>query len=337
MAFEDRFNRARFPVNLGVPVTFNLNPGLNMLRGNIIVAGTATIAGGTTNGTAITEGGPVNLVKRIKVIANKAAGSRYRGGALVNCSAQSLLRYAITQRQGKYFAELSGSTLGNGAVGVYPIYLSIPIYFGDTFNLNGVQTALNMNPVDSTGAPIYSAVQVQIDFAAALSEIFYGSDRTLTFAGTVQWDDVRLGLSSDTIPLVQEDHYSLIQAANEEFVDQAMPNDGFFNQWLILAQQGGPTWQLSDALLNRMEIRGASLNFRQWYEDLRQSMFDEGFYDPNQNAIGQFLIDWTHGVLANSNAAAGLQHLISINNPSGAGLDRLRIYTRRFFPLAPAA
>lgn len=336
MAYEDRYNRARYPINLGVPAVFNLNPGLNILRGNIIIDATVTISGGTTNGTPICEGGATNLVQRVKVIANKAAGSRYRGGALVDCDVQSLLRYAIVEHSGKFVAEQSGSTLGDGAAGAYPIYLSIPIYFGDSVNLNNVQTALNMNPVDSTGKPIYSAVQVQVDIASVLTQLFAGSDRAIAIAGMVEWRDDRLALSADTTPLIQEDHYAYIQNANVEFVDAGMPNDGAFTSWLLMAQEGSPGWQLSDAILNKLEIQGATLNFKEWRKDIRQAMIDDGFYDPSTDMTGQNFIDFTHGLLANSNAAAGLQHQLDINNPSGAGLDRFRVYTRRVFGLAAA-
>lgn len=334
MAFEDRYNRAQFPFTQGVPVTFNLNTGSNILSGCVIVNATVTITGAGAVGTPIGEGGPVNLVRRIRVLANKAAGSRYPNGALVNCSPRSLLRFAMTQRKGKFVAEQSGSTLGNGANGVYDIYLSIPIYFADSMNQNGVQTALNMNLQDSQGNPIYSAVQVQVELADLITELFSGNTGAMTVAGMVEWKDDRLQLQKDSIPLVQEDHYLPILTANERLVDQQMPNDGAFTQWLILGEQGQPGLALSDALLNRLEIQGASLNFKEHWQDTRQAMIDSGFYDPSQNLTGQFFLDWTHGVLQNSNAAAGLQHYLSVNNPSGAGLDRFRIYTRRVYGLA---
>ncbi len=334
MAFEDRYNRISYPVTLGQPTQITLNPGLNILRGNVIITGTVTIAAGTVNGTVIGEGGPIGLIRRIKVIANKAAGSRYPGGELVNCRPQSLMRWAVYEHQGKFIGEQAGSTLGSGAIGVYPIYLSIPIFFADSQNLNEVQTALNMNPVDSQGKPIYSAVQVSIEFISSITEMFSGNDRTLTTNLSVQWRDDRIQLLSDTIPLVQEDHLAIIQSANTEFVDAAMPNDGAFNQWMILTQAGSPGFQLADTLLNKLEIRGATLNYRENWQDIRQQMLDDGLIDPSQTATGQFMLDWTHGTLRNSNPAGGLQHLFDLNNPSGAGNDRMLVYTRRSFGLA---
>jgi hypothetical protein len=337
MAFEDRYNRAQFPFTPGVPVVFNLNKGLNVLKGNIIITGTLTITNAGAAGTPIGEPTQaiINLIRRIRVIGNRAAGSRYPNGALVDCSPQSLLRYATVERQGKFSGELLGvGALGGGVAGAYTFYISIPIYFGDTLNNNNVQTALNMNPLDSQGNPIYTAVQVQIDCAALLTELFSGSGGTMVVAAMVQWKDDRLGLSTDTVPLVQEDHYALIQAPNERFVDPQMPTDGFFNQWLVLAQQNVPGLALSNALINRLEILGSSLNYKEEALDIQQAMLDDGLWDASQSMTGQYFLDWTKGVLGNSNAAAGLQHKFSINNPSGAGNDRLRIYTRRIFPLA---
>ena len=333
MAFEDRYNRAQFPVTLGAPVVFNLNPGDKILSGKIIVTGTVTIAGGTTNGVVISAGGPVNLVKRILVLANKAASSRYYNGALVNCSPRSLLLFAMTQRSGKYLGDLFGATLGSGAAGVYPVYIEFPIYFATKQALGGYSTALNMDPVDSQGNPVYSAVQVRVDFASLITELFAGSDRVMTFAGLCEWRDDRLALTTDTTPLVQEDHDLYIQNANERLVDAAMPNNGSFLQWLIESQAGSPAWQGADTLINRIEAQGSSLNFKEYWQDTRSEMIDSGFFDPSQNLTGLFFLDWTHGVLANSNPASGLQHYFSVNNPSGAGNDKLRIYTRRAFAL----
>lgn len=335
--FEDRYNRISQPFQLGQTMTLNINPGDKILSGNVIIAGTATISGGTTNGSPICEGGPIGLIKQIRLVANKAAGSRYPGGTIVKCRPQTLLRYAITERGGKFVGEQSGSTFGNGAAGAYPFYLSIPIYFADSLNRNYNQTALNMDQVDATGAPVYSAVQLQVDFIAALSEIFSGSDRALAINANLQWDDDRLALPFDTTPLVQEDHLDIIQAANTEHVDQSMPNDGNFTSWLILQQAGSPTFQLANTLVNKIILRGADINFWENLADMQQKMLNDGLWDPSQSFTGQIFLDFTHGLLANSNRAAGLQHTIDVNNPSGAGLDRLLIYTRRVFGLPKAA
>lgn len=337
MAFEDRYNRAQFPFQLGQPVVFNLNKGANVLRGNVIITGVLTITNAGAAGTPIGEPTQVimNLIRRIKVIGNRAAGSRYPNGALVDCTPQTLLRYAIVERQGKFVGELLGvGALGGGVAGAYTFYISVPIYFGDTMNNNNVQTALNMNPADSKGNPIYNAVQVQIFTAAALTELFSGTGGTMAVVAQVQWKDDRLGLTGDTLPLIQEDHEALILAPNERFVDPQMPTDGNFNQWLILARQNVPGLALSNAIVNRLEILGSSLNFKEEALDIQQAMLDDGLYDASQSMTGQYFLDWTKGILGNANAAPGLQHKISINNPSGAGLDSLVVYTRRWFPLA---
>jgi len=150
----------------------------------------------------------------------------------------------------------------------------------------------------------------------------------------VQWKDDRLGIASDTIPLRQEDHELFIQNANERLVDAAMPNDGAFTQWLIMAQEGNPGWALSDNIVERVEAEGTSLNLKEYWPDTRVGMIDSGFFDPSQTLIGLLFFDFTHGLtLQNSNPAAGLQHRFAVANPSGAGNDRLRIYTRRAYGL----
>jgi hypothetical protein len=83
-----------------------------------------------------------------------------------------------------------------------------------------------------------------------------------------------------------------------------------------------------------MRIQSGDINFKQSWQAIRQQMYNDGWYDPAQNATGQLFIDFTNGALGNSNRAAGLLHQISVNNPSGAGNDRLRFYTRRAFGLA---
>jgi len=333
MAFEDRYLRLEAPLNQGVPTVFNLPFGLNVLSGRVILKATVTITNAGAAGTPIGEGGPIRLIRRIQILANKAAGSRYPNGYLVDCSPRSLLRYAMVERSGKFVGELSGNILGGGVAGVYPIYLSIPIYFASGILVNEMQTALNLNQTDSTGAPIYSSVQVKVDLAELLTEIFAGSGGTMVVNGLICWEDDRIALAKDSVPLRQEDHIALIQAAQETFVDPGMPNDGSFTSWLLLAEQGQPGEVLSDAILNRLEIQGGSLNFKEHWQEIRQAMIDDGFYDPSSTMYGQFFLDWTKGLLVNSNPAAGLQARMSVNNPSGAGLDQLRVYTRRVYGL----
>jgi hypothetical protein len=326
MSFEDRRNRSSYPFIGGSSVIFSLPPGGKVLQGRLIVTGTLNVTGGTTNGTAIGEGGPINLIKRITITATRAAGSRYPGSKLVDCHPGSLLRYAINQHSGKFIGELSGSAIGNGAAGAYPIYLSIPIYWADPTLRNQVQTSLNLDPQDSAGNPIYSNVQVQVDTASSLALCFSGNDRTCDFSGlSIQWDDDRLVLTGDTTPIVQEDH--------EMSIDFAMPQDGAFTSMLILAELGASR-ALSDALLNRVTITAPTLNFDEYALDIRQKMYDDEWYDPSQPGIGQYFIDFTNGAIQNSNPARAVAALFDVNNVSGANLDQLHFYTRRLFALS---
>jgi hypothetical protein len=332
MAYQNRRNRGAYPWQ--PQVVFNIPPGGKVLDGMLILAGTVTIAGGTTNGTVIGEGGPVNLIKKIKITATRGTGSRYPNGELVNNTPRALLRYAITQHGGKYIGELSGSTLGNGAVGTYVIYLAIPIYWADSTLRNEVQTALNMDPVDSTGVPVYENVQVKVDLATDLTTCFSGSDRVANFSGlSVQWDDTRLNLGFDTTPIVQEDHDFLIQAAQTRAVDYAFPTDGAITSLFINAESGVYK-TLSDTLLNKLTMAAPTLNLEEYALDIRSRMYTDEWFDASQSGIGQFYIDFTNGLLQNSNPASGIAMEFDVNNPSGASQDQLKIYTRRFFGLS---
>lgn len=347
MAYEDNYGtRAEQPIYAGVPNVFNLNPGLNVTRAWVTIDATVTITGATGGalGTPIGDAAIANLaasrlIRRIKVLASPGPGSRYPKGPLVDCSPRSLLRFAMPQREGKLFGDLmANGSLGSGANGAYEVYFTIPIFFSDEANLNAGQmnsTALNMNARDSQGLPVYSAVQVKVDIAAALSELFSGTTGNFAIAGMLRYGDKRLDLSgADTLPMKQEDHVALVRGAQEQFPDQLLPLDGAYTQWLIMAEQNQPEYALSDAIINRLEIKGNQLLFHKKWQEMRQAMLDEGFFDPSQTLTGLSYIDWTDGILQNSNAAAGLQAYYSVNNPSGSGLDQLRVYTRRVFGLA---
>lgn len=336
MIFEDRRNRAQFAFTPNNKLFFTLDPGGKILQGRVILAGQIVVSGGTVNGTPVGEGGPINLVQRIKIFATAAAGSRYPGGTIVDCTPRSLLRNAITQHNGKFIGELNASVLGSGANATYSIYLSIPISWADSTLRNNFATALNADLADSTGLPIYSSIQVEVD-TGDLTSCFAGNNAAVNWSGlTVQWDDDRLGLAGDTNVLYQEEHYALIGGAQRRLQDPGMPQSGAFTSWLIMPESGGSASVLSDLILNRLTVTGSTLNFDEYANDIRQKMLEDEWLDPAQSGTGLYFIDWTNGTLNNSNPAAGIGIMLDVNNPSGVNLDMLRIYTRRFYPPLPA-
>jgi hypothetical protein len=267
------------------------------------------------------------------MIATAASGSRYLGGTIVDATPRSLLRNAITQRNaGKFVGDLGGSTLGSGAANTYPVQLSIPIYFADSTLRNDYATALPMDVVDSTGAPIWASVQVEVT-TGDITSCFAGNDRTVDFSGlSIAWVDERLALDGDTNLLVQEEHYALIAAAQERMIDPAMPQSGAFVSWLIMPESGGSANTLSDAILVKLTAAGSTFNYEMYAPDIRQAMLDNGFIDPAQTATGLYYVDFGEGLLKNSNPAPGIAAQFRVLNPSGVNLDQLRIFTRRFYP-----
>lgn len=332
MAYENRENRVQLPfLPSASAITLPIPPNFSILAGRVILTGTVTIAGGTTSGTPLAEGGPINLIKRIRLVANPAPGSAYPGGWLVDASPRALLRWAELQHFGTFIGEISGSALGNGAAGVYPIYLSIPIYFADTNLRNQVQTALYADP------SAYASLQVQVA-TGALTDCFTGNDRTATYNLQVQWADDRVDITPSATPIVlfQEDHLVQIGAANTRLNDPALPQDGAFLSWTIMAEQGA-AGLLSDALLNRITVMGPTWNFDEFAQDIRQKMYDDEWIAAAANAAGLYHIDMSNGVIQNSNPASGLLPMISVNNPSGAYLDSLRMFTRRWYAVQSAS
>jgi len=326
MAFVDSKNRAQLPFYPGnTAITMPIPPGLSILQGKVILTGTVVIAGGTTNGTPVGEGGPINLIKRIRIVANPAAGSPYAGGWIVDASARALLRNAQMQHGGKFIAEQNASVLGNGAAATYPIYLEIPIYFEDPNLRNQIGTSLNAD------ASAYQSIQVQIATGSG-TDCFSGNDRTWTYNLQLQWWDARVDINrpSPDVSLIQEDHVVQIGAANSRLTDQGLPQDGLFLSWLILAEETA-AFTLSDALLNKLTINGPTCAYELFAQDIRAMMYDNEWLDPSENAAGLYLLDMTEGVIQNSNPAAGLLEQYNVNNPSGSFLDQLRIFTRRVY------
>jgi hypothetical protein len=338
MASVNNQNRLAKPFYPNAPAIFTLPLGGKIIQGWVILKGTLTVAGGTTSGTAIGEGGPTNLIERIKITATPSAGSRYPGGKIVDSSPRSLLRYAVYQRNGgKFIAEQSGSVIGNGAAGTYQIYEAIPIFFADSNLRNEMATALNTDGPSATPGGTYQSVQVQVD-TADLSACFVGNDRSATssFAGlTIQWVDCRIGLAGDTLVRYQEDHILQIGATNFRALDEAMPMDGAFESWLFLSELSALD-VLSNALFEKVTVASPNLNLELYAPDIYQQMLDNGLIDASQVQTGQLFLDFTLGMLANSVAAGPIQAYYHVINVSGAYLDDIRIFTRRVFSPQPA-
>jgi hypothetical protein len=329
MAYENRENRIQLPfLPSNSAITLPIPPNLSILQGRLVVTGNIVIAGGTTNGVVQGEGGPINLIKRIRVVANPANGSAYQGGWLVDASARSLLRFAQLMHFGSFIGEQSGSVLGNGAAGTYPIYLSIPIYFADTNLRNQVKTALYADP------SAYSSLQVQVATGQA-TECFAGTDRVWTYNLQIQWLDDRVDIvpSNPGLCLFQEDHLVQIGAANTRLNDPGLPQDGAFLSWSIFAEQSA-AYTLSDAILQRITVNGPTYTYDEFAQDIRQKMYDDEWLAAAANAAGLYHIDMTNGVVQNANPAAGLLPMISVLNPSGAYADQLRMFTRRIYTVA---
>jgi hypothetical protein len=329
MASADKKNRSAQPFVPNNRMIFNIDLGGKILNGKVILKGTVVLTGGAA-GTIVGEGGPINLVKRVIIRATPAPGSRYPGDRIVDCTPRALLRYAIAQHSGKFIGDQLGATLGNGAPGTYSVYCSIPIYWADATKRNSVATALNADLGN------YSSIQLEVD-TGDLTSCFVGNTAVPTWSGLeVDWADDRVALTGDTLALYQEDHVLLIGAAQKRLLDVALPQDGTFDQWLLLQEQS-TALTLADSILNKLTVTGPTILYEKYLYDIRQQMLDDEFLDPSQTPYGLVFIDWTDGVLANAISAAQLSVQFDVNNPSGANQDDLDIYTRRVYSPLPAS
>ena len=326
MAYLDRKNRSQTPfLPSNSNIVLEIPPNYSILQGKLILTGTVTIAGVTNAGTVVGEGGPINLIKRIKVVANPSGGSQYPGGYLVDASARALLRWAQLNHGGVFIGEQSASTLGNGANGTYSIYLAIPLYFADPNLRQNYATALYAD------VSAYQSLQVQVA-TGAITDCFAGNNGTVTYNLQLQWWDERLDIvpGNTAMALFQEDHLVQIGAANTRLPDPALPQDGSFLSWTILAEQSS-AYTLSDAILNRLTVFGPTWSFDEYAQDIRQKMYDDEWLAASANGAGLYHIDMTDGPLQNMNPATGLLPQISVNNPSGTYQDQLRMFTRRVY------
>lgn len=325
MKNSDRKNRLTQVFNPDSQNIFTLPLGGKILSGKVVLSGTVTLAT-TTAGTVMGEGGPVRLIKRIRVNANPASGAqgaRYAGGYIVDVYPGSLLRYSIGQRDGLYQAEQSGSTLGAGASGTYPIYLSIPIYWQNKRLKRSILTALNADPT------AYTSLQVEVD-TADITNCFTGWTGTATYTLQVQWVDDRENFAGDTYTVFQEDHDFLIPATATRQLDPAMPQTGAFESWTIMGLQSAQQ-NLSDSLFQRLQLNGDAIDYDKWAQDIRQQDFDDQWFSISTTPTGLYTVDFTDGLVGGTISAPTLQTQFDVNNVSGANLDRLRFYTRRLF------
>ena len=328
MAVADKANRASQPFVPNSRMIFDLDLGGKILNMKVVLNGLVVATGGAP-GTIFGEGGPINLIRRIQIKAVPANGSRYPGDLLVDCTPRSLLRYAISQHSGKFIGDQLNATLGNGAPGTYPVYTSIPIYFADATKRNQIATALSSDQVN------YASLQL-IVYTGDLTSCFTGNTAVPTWGGLqVSVVDDRVALAGDTVALYQEDHVQLIGAAQRRMQDFGMPQDGTFDSWLVMQEQSAAA-TLADTLINKITVRGPTILFDKYFNDIRQQMYDDEWLDPSQSGAGLLFIDWTDSVLANAINASQLSITFDVNNPSGSNLDDLFIYTRRVYQPLPA-
>ena len=315
-------------------IALGIDLGGKVRRGCLILSGPIVLSAGSTSGTAIGDGGPLNLIQHIYLRAIAAGGFlAIAAGTLSMPTRVILMVNATWQRNGKRFDNLRGGTLGDGVAATYDVYLSIPLYFADATQKNCVSTALNTEP------GVYSDVQLEV-LTGSVAACFPGNDRTVDYSRLeLQWKDDRVALPGDTLELYQENHVLQLPATNKRFVDESLPKDGSYLSWQLMSQLNTDTVAtLSDALLNKVVINGPTIDYDLFADDIRQTMLDDEWLDPSQDGTGLHFIDFTDGALqANTVPANTFGTYMDVNAVSGANLDSISVFTRRVMAQAPAA
>jgi len=328
MKNSDRQNRFQQPFTPNSQNIFTLPLMGKIMTGKVIISGTIVLTGGAA-GTVFQDGGPAGLINRIIVRGSPAANGRYPGGKIIDCSPRSLLWFAACQRK-KLVLEQSGSVLGSGAPGTYPIYLSIPIYFALPWLKRPIETALN---ADQTA---YQSITVEVD-TLSVANCFTGNTAAVNYSGlSVQWVDDRENFSGDTYVNFQQDHEVLIPAAQQRYIDTAMPMDGSLLTLLVMAETTAAR-NLADTILQVLTLKENALDYMKYAQDIRQQMYDDGILDPAQTATGLYYLDFTNRIPAGAGLVSGgiqasdLQNQYQVANPGGANLDDLLIHSCRAF------
>lgn len=334
MKNSNRWNRLAQAFVPNSPLVFTLPLGGKILKGWVRITGSLVLSGVTAQGTQKGVAGPQRLLSRIIVRVNPSSTSgstRYPGGKIVDCDPESLLQYAIFQR-GYYLNDQAAQNFAAGVAGTYPIELAIPIYWADANLHRQVQTALNADP------SAYGSIQVEVD-TADITNVFTGWTGTANYSGLqVQWIDDRENFAGDTFVRYQESHDFQIPAANDRALDQAMPQDGAFETFLIQGLQGAQE-ALADTIFQQLTLNGDAIDFQKYAPDIRQQMIDDEWINVKSSpATGLYLVDFTDGLVGGTINAATLQMYFKVANPSGANLDKLRFFTRRLMaPVGYAA
>lgn len=291
-----------------------------IFNGNVIVEGEVTIAAdGASNGVVVGEGGPTNLIKRITLRANPARGSRYPGGDIVDCEPRDLLRFSIAEVS-KLVKDVGGSTLGNGAPGTYPVYLSIPIYFADNNHFRQSLTALNADK------RAYESLLLTVK-TGDITSCFEGNDRTVTYDLKVRWQDERFDLPGDSITLFQKSHRTFIPQSKDDFTDDAFPvNEGRLLYWLLMTEKAKA--ELTDGILNKLKVTHPALNFERFAMDVREKMVRDGWYDASESMVGQYFFDFAQGNAAGGLTLADLDIEFDVTMLGAPNVDCLHTFVR---------
>jgi len=319
------------PLAQNSPAYYSLNlskaAGWLLLGIDLCVRGNIVLSAGTTNGTRSQED-PAGIFNNIQIDATPMPGGLYRGGKVFNASPRSILRMNVFDR-GRFQDDLGGSNSVTGAAGTFPINLRLPINFALPNGLKPIDTALRLDQ--------FSDITMTFNMSS-IAAMLVGCDRTVDWTQLYIEVVERRAYSVNAAKktgfwplgtLFQDDHFFQIAAANNRFtIDSQLPHVDPYVEALLMTQSTAQN-TLVDTILNRVTQYQGLESFSDIFErDLRMLNNDEITEVANTALTGMYFLRLSDRRLSNL-VLPTYNLVLDVNNPGGANLDSLLLFTRR--------
>lgn len=320
----------RFPFAANAPFFYDLETTAGWLTTHIdvMLRGQIVISGGTTSGT-VTGPNPSGLVPQLKVDAAPIPGGFYKGGTIFDCQPRTIQLRRILD-EGWLLSDLKTPAGITGAAGTFPLLTNYRINFNLPNMVRPIESALRKDQ--------FSTIKITIK-TADIPTILAGNDRTVDYSGAFIDVIEHCEYAPDYWPkvmLYQDDLFVVLQAANKkQKLDAELPKTEAYLDALIISETTNDA--LADTIVNKITAQSGSDVFANDLEADHYKVFQESpVMDAVQAMTGIYRVDVVRGTDYRNGYLNGalpdLKLTFDVNNPGGAGNDRLIVATRRVVP-----
>lgn len=298
----------------------DLARGVFLEKLQINIAGTVSIAGGTTNGTVVSDGF-ARLIRRFRIMRDREA--------IVDINGRDLL---LQTRAGAK-VNLTGTELSSAAAGTYPFSLTLHHYFARPWLVNPFETVLPPMRITSQFKALFDwarDVNAGAGSGAGSGVLVSGGDRAVTFSVAPTINVVQHGTLRGKLPW----YLPYMTSIDTEQFAAANPRLRFpiptgrearrFDSFFISPRQG--TLENEADLLNTLLIgqQGASYYNRVRNTDLRAELQEQfpAFAGELDYFIRMADGGWLGNVVEPGSMTAPLLEF-DVDAPSGTGIVHL--------------